>query len=168
MPIYELECTKCNTKVEKLFTKYINFISDSEFRNLYEKEHELYILESKKKWADYALIDCFPSYEQWLKGITPQVQTCDCGGFMELIPSLTAMQPDSMWSGVSNQHGYFTSKKSYNNFLKTNNIERVDRSIYEQVQKKSQNKVSEHINKTSKAKENAIADVVKHLDLPND
>lgn len=166
MPIYELQCTKCNNKVEKLFTAYINFISEAEMKDLYEKEHQLFLTENKM--SGYEIIDTFPSFDYWLKGITPQVQTCDCGGFMELIPSLPSMQPDNMWSGQVKNGQYFTSKKQYNNYIKENNLERVDRSTYEQVQKKASNRVSDHIQKTKKAKEQAIVDVVKHLDLPND
>ena len=166
MPIYELECIKCHNKVEKLFTSYINFISESEMRDLHEKEHQLFLTEHRM--SGYDLIDTFPSFEDWNKTITPEVQTCDCGGFMELLPSLPSMQADNMWSGVQNQHGYFTSKQSYNKFLKDNNYERADRSTYEEAQKKSKNRVSDHIKKTAKAKEKAIADVIKHIDLPND
>lgn len=93
---------------------------------------------------------------------------CQCVQPYEVLPPLTSMQADNMWSGVQNQHGYFTSKQSYNKFLKDNNYERADRSTFEEVQKKSKNRVSDHIKKTAKAKEKAIADVIKHIDLPND
>ena len=94
--------------------------------------------------------------------------TCNCNSDFEVLPPLTSMQADSMWSGVQNQHGYFTSKQSYNKFLKDNNYERADRSTYEEAKKKSKNRLSDHIKKTAKAKEKAIADVIKHIDLPND
>ena len=135
-------------------------------RDLHEKEHQLFLTEHRM--SGYDLIDTFPSFEDWNKTITPEVQTCECGGFMELLPSLTSMQPDSMWSGKNTDYGYFTSKKEFNKFQKDNNLVRAERGTFEQVQKKSKNRISDHIKKTAKAKEKAIADVIKQIDLPND
>ena len=100
--------------------------------------------------------------------IKSSCDTCNCVSEFDVLPPLTSMQADNMWSGIQNQHGYFTSKQSYNKYLKDNNYERADRSTYEQVQKKANNRVSDHIKKTAKAKEKAIAEVIKHIDLPND
>jgi len=61
----------------------------------------------------------------------------------KMVWSLVSMQPDNMWSGKITDLGYFTSKQKFEQHIKNNNLERIDRGGYEQVQKKSKNKLSE-------------------------
>lgn len=78
-----------------------------------------------KQYSDYVCLD----YKQCGEN------GCTCSAYEVMFP-LTNMQPDNMWSGVTNQHGNFTSKSYYKRYLKQRNLERVDNSIIEEVSKK--------------------------------
>lgn len=142
MPIYELECTNCHNKEEKLFTAYMNFISEEEAK----RKHQEWLKE--QTIPGYEVIDTTPVVQN--VG-APDIQKCVvCGGFMELIPSLPAMHPDTMWSGQMTQQGYFTSQKKLNQFRKERHIEKVDRSIIEEIQKKAEQRPQKLFEKTQK------------------
>ena|SRR5690349_24804138 len=68
----------------------------------------------------------------------------------DVIPPRVAMHPDNMWSGVSNEHGYFTSKKQHLSYLRNNNLQRVERGLLEDVKKKSKRRVPEQNEKNAK------------------
>ena len=95
-------------------------------------------------------------------------ERCNCITWWETQAPLTNMQPDKMWAGHMTEAGYVTSGSFLKRYRKQNNLERVDRSTYEEVQKKSKNRVSEHIRKTAKQKHDIIAAEVSQLDLPSD
>lgn len=76
--------------------------------------------------------------------------TTHCAAACERVWSLVAMQPDTMWSGVTTQHGYFTSKKRNQQFLKENSLQRVERGLVEDVKKKSKRRVPERLEKNEK------------------
>lgn len=78
-----------------------------------------------------------------------------CEGMIlhDILPPLTAMQPDNMWHFGNTSLGNFTSKKEYNTYIKNNNIERATRENYESVQKKQANRF-ETVAKANKEKLN--------------
>lgn len=115
----------CDLVEEKLFTTYINFITFEELLERHNAELE------KERIPGYEIIDTTLIIAQ------DNFQKCKaCGGFQELVTPLCAMQPDTMWSGVNTNQGYFTSKSKYLNNLKERNIETLtSRSDFENVRK---------------------------------
>jgi hypothetical protein len=138
----------------------MNFLTEDEW-----KAKQLREKEERKKQAEldhlgYELIDLTPTE------IEPSAfQICGCGGFMELIPSLPSMQPDKYWAGHVVDGQYVTSGSFLNRYRKQNNLERVDRSIYEEVQKKSERKLQDHIKKNDKKLEQSIVNTLADVEI---
>lgn len=143
MPIYELECTNCSEKVEKFFTCIFNFLSKEEYEKAKEKKEVLI------KGAEY--------------------QRCkQCSGFMELIPSLTSMHPDNMWSGLRTDQGYVTSKKEYNKLTEESG-KYVCSSIseFESINKSAEQKEKEKFEKIDLERKEKIAEHFRSIDIDN-
>lgn len=88
-------------------------------------------------------------------------ELCNCVTVWETQAPLTNMQPDKYWSGQVTPHaGYVTSGSFLKRFEKQNHLEKVDRSVYEEAQKKSANRHSEMVKKN---KENTIKFLEKEL-----
>lgn len=151
MPIYELECVVCHNKVEKLFTCIMNFLTFDEYVAKVEAERAEH---AKTKFAGFDSVDLTPIIYQG-------TLFCElCNGFLELVPSLPSMQPDKMWAGHMTEAGYVTSGSFLKRYRKQNNLERVDRSIYEEAQKKSANRHKEMVERN---KQNTIKFLEKEL-----
>jgi hypothetical protein len=88
----------------------------------------------------------------------------NCSGctnqYHDLLPPLTAMQPDNMWHNGQTGLGNFNSKKQYKDYIKNNNLERATRENYESAQKK-QSKRFETV--AQKNKENLTKFIEKEL-----
>jgi hypothetical protein len=103
MPIYRLQCTRCNKVEEKLFTTYVNFITPEEMKKKRRKERKL----QGKVDLGYKVIQVnYPKVHR--------PKCTFCGGPQELLPSLTAMQPDPYWSGRVVNGEYVTKKSQLN------------------------------------------------------
>lgn len=93
---------------------------------------------------------------------------CNCVTWWETQAPLTNMQPDNMWAGHMVHGKHITSKSFLNRYEKQNNLERVDRSILEEVKKKHDRRIPEAFDKNKKKLHDTIANEVKQLNLPND
>lgn len=102
-------------------------------------------------------LSLFTEYEQCPQQLQNELFELRCTAVARLVPSLCAMHPDNMWSGIKNEQGYFTSKKQHLSYLKQHNMERADRSILEEVKKKSANKVEETLKKNAAKTEKWLA-----------
>ena len=64
---------------------------------------------------------------------------CDICGIKTVhtvLPALTNMQPDNMWSGTHTSIGYFTSKSEHNKILRERNIEALTPKEFSDLNKK--------------------------------
>lgn len=137
MPIYELECTKCGKKEEKLFTRIVNFLTPAEIK----KRERARKARHKRESPDYDVIDTTP-----LTAPTELMPKCgSCGGPQILLPSLTAMQPDKYWAGQVVHGKYVTSKKQV-----SRDIEPATRDKMEWVAKQREKRVLEHEQKSKR------------------
>jgi hypothetical protein len=86
---------------------------------------------------------------------------------LDILPPLTAMQPDNMWFGKQTNLGYFNSKKEYKDYIKNNNLERATRDNYESAQK-NQSKRFETVAQKNKENLNKFIEkeIVHTIDLP--
>lgn len=76
---------------------------------------------------------------------------CNCITWWETQAPLTNMQPDKYWSGQVTPHaGYVTSGSFLKRFEKQNHLEKVDRSTYEEVKKKQDNRYRDVAAKNAK------------------
>lgn len=88
--------------------------------------------------------------------------------YHEVLPPLVSMQPDSMWFGKQTDLGYFTSKKTFNNYIKQNNLERVDRSILEDAHKKYNERKADPLKKTRKQMEKFLEKELASVEISPD
>ena len=100
--------------------------------------------------------------------VTKECSICSETTIHTVLPPLVSMQPDKYWAGQM-VHGQYTTSSSFvKRYEKQNNLERVDRSVFEEVQKKQENRIPEAIKKTRKPLHDIIANEVTQLNLPND
>lgn len=74
---------------------------------------------------------------------------CSCITWWETQAPLVSMQPDNMWAGHMVHGKHITSKSFLNRYEKQNHLERVDRSILDEVRKKSEKRMSNVIQQSS-------------------
>lgn len=135
MPLYELECTKCGKKEEKLFTSIVNFITPRQAKQRRRKERK----EVEKASPGYTVIHRNSS------GPKPHQPKCTvCGGDQILLYSKVAMQPDKYWSGQVVHGKYVTSKKQIDR-----DIEPATRDRVEYVRKRKRERDKELAEKAS-------------------
>lgn len=89
-------------------------------------------------------------YQDMIMDIQNKCRKCKCKMF-EVMAPLTAMQPDSMWSGQNTRFGYFTSKSQYEQTLKDKNIVSVDKKELDTVRKNVYNTQKDNKRKQAKA-----------------
>lgn len=136
MPIYELECTRCGKKEEKLYTCIINFLTPAEIK---KRDRQRKIELQKQAIPGYEIIDTAP-----LTGPKELMPKCgSCGAPQILLPSLTSMQPDKYWAGRVIHGKYVTSKKEV-----SRDIEPATRDKMEWVAKQREKRVQEHNDKS--------------------
>lgn len=138
MPIYELECTKCGAKEEKLFTRIVHFMTPAEIKKREREERERREMEAD----GWTIIDTTP--EPKYPELRPKCGSC--GGPQLLLPSLTNMQPDPYWSGQMVHGEYVTSKKQ----VKKREIAPATRDRMEWVEKQKAKAVADHKEKSDK------------------
>jgi hypothetical protein len=138
----------------------MNFLTEDEWKAKQLREKEERKKHYEKKWRGYEVIDITPTEVE-----PSSFQICACGGFMELIPSLPFMQPDKYWAGHVVDGQYVTSGSFLNRYRKQNNLERVDRSIFEEVQKKSKTRVTDAIKKNDKKLEQSIVNTLADVEI---
>jgi hypothetical protein len=85
----------------------------------------------------------------------------------DILPPLTAMQPDNMWHNGQTSLGNFNTKKQYKDYIRNNNLERATRDNYESVQKKQERRL-ETIAQRNKEKLTKFIEkeIVHTIDLP--
>jgi len=157
MPLYDLQCKKCGEVEEKLFTTWLNFISEEELTRKEKKEIEEL---STKKFAGYDIIHT--------RIVRYTHQICSCGGFQELVAPLTNMQPDNMWAGQNTKFGYFTSKSQYEQSLKDRNLVTIDKKELDNTRKKVYNTRQDNKRKQAEATNDFLAQQLASVEISPD
>ena len=107
-------------------------------------------------------------YPKYLEdNVERQVMQCGCNA--KRITSLCSMQPDTMWSGVVTQQGYFTSKESYLNNLRARGIEQLSgRADFEATRKRVKNIRADKKKKQKESLKNFLTEELKGVTIDPD
>lgn len=98
-----------------------------------------------------------------------ECDVCSCITWWECEWPLVSMQPDKYWAGqVTNHAGYVTSGSYLKRFEKQNHLERVDRSVLEEVEKKADRRVSDWQDNNRKNLNKFLTKELADVEISND
>jgi hypothetical protein len=93
---------------------------------------------------------------------------CNERTFFDVLPPLTAMQPDNLWAGHMIHGQAITSKSYLNRYRKQNNLEKVDESVIEHVKKKADRRISDAMDKSGDNLKGFLEKELSGVEVSND